>query len=118
MGTENRSFDSPEEHRELDKTSIDILRFGDAEVGRFTFEPSWKWSECIKPAVGTDRCQNDHVGYLTSGRMIVEDADGAQTEISAGMAYRIPPGHDAWIVGDEAAVALEFKSAGDYAVAK
>ena len=112
---ENRSFDDPDESRTPDKTRVDVVRVGDTEVGRFTFEPGWRWSECIKPVVGTDSCQNDHVGYLASGHMGVRHEDGTEVKISPGEAYRILPGHDAWVEGDERIVAFEFKSAGSYA---
>lgn len=114
MSTQSKRFDNPDMSRAPDKTEIAILNFGDAEVGQFTFHPGWKWSECIKPVVGTDTCQSDHVGLLQAGRMTVLDADGTTTELRAGDAYRIPPGHDAWNSGDEPIVTLEFKSAAAY----
>ena len=114
-GVESKSFDKADETRTPAKTKVDIVRIGDAEVGRFTFEPGWKWSECIKPVVGTKSCQNEHVGYLESGSLNVVHDDGTQIEIGAGEAYRIAPGHDAWVVGNDPAVAYEFKSAGSYA---
>lgn len=112
---ENKSFEDADETRTPTKARIEVVHLGGAEVGRLTFEPGWKWSECIKPVVGTDRCENDHVGYLESGRMAVVHGDGPQVEIRAGEAYRIAPGHDAWVVGDQPVVAFEFKSADGYA---
>jgi hypothetical protein len=114
-GIESKSFAKPDETRTPAKTRVDVVHVGGTEVGRFTFEPGWKWSECIKPVVGTERCQNDHVGYLESGRLAVVHEDGTELEISAGEAYRIAPGHDAWVVGNDKAVAYEFKSADSYA---
>ena len=116
-GIETRSFDQPDETRTPDKTRVDVVRIGDTEVGRLTFEAGWRWSECIKPVAGTDSCQNDHVGYLASGRLGVRHEDGTEATISPGEAYRILPGHDAWVDGDERVVAYEFKSAGSYAQA-
>jgi mannose-6-phosphate isomerase-like protein (cupin superfamily) len=117
VGTESKSFEQADEVRTPAKTTIDVLNFGEHEVARYTFEPGWKWSECIKPVVGTDRCEKDHIGYVFSGSLIVEDADGSTREISAGDSYRIPPGHDAWVSGDEPMVSLEWNSPG-YATAK
>jgi uncharacterized cupin superfamily protein len=114
-GVESKNFEQADETRTPAKTKVDVVHVGGTEVGRFTFEPGWKWSECIKPVVGTERCQNDHVGYLESGRMAVVHEDGTQVEISPGEAYRIAPGHDAWVVGDQVVVAYEFKSADTYA---
>jgi hypothetical protein len=116
-GVESKSFSQPDETRTPAKTKVDVVRVGGTEIGRFTFEPGWKWSECIKPVVGTDRCQNEHVGYLETGRLMVAHQDGTEVEIAAGEAYRIAPGHDAWVVGNKGAVAYEFKSADSYAKA-
>jgi hypothetical protein len=114
-GVENKSFAKPDETRTPKKTRVDVVHVGGTEVGRFTFEPGWKWSECIKPVVGTERCQNDHIGYLEAGCLAVAHEDGTEVEINAGEAYRIAPGHDAWVIGSVTAVAYEFKSADTYA---
>jgi len=114
-GIESRSFEKADESRTPAKTRVDIVRIGGTEVGRFTFQPGWKWSECIKPVVGTDSCQNDHVGYMEKGTLTVVHNDGTEVQINAGEAYRIAPGHDAWVVGGETVVAYEFKSAESYA---
>jgi len=112
---DSKRFEQPDETRTPDKTQIEIVHVGGAEVGRFTFAPGWKWSECIKPVAGTETCQLDHVGYVTAGTLAVTHEDGSHAELVAGDAYRISPGHDAWVVGDEPAVLLEFKSAQSYA---
>jgi hypothetical protein len=116
-GIENKSFANADETRTPAKTKVDVVRLGGTEVGRFTFEPGWKWSECIKPVVGGERCQSDHVGYIEKGRLAVVHDDGSEAELTPGDAYRIAPGHDAWVVGDETVVAYEFKSAESYAKA-
>ena len=114
---QSRRFDSPDETRTPPKTRVDVVQLGDTEVGRFTFEPGVEWSECIKPVVGTDSCQSDHVGYLASGRLtvVLDDGSSSSTDLSVGDAYRIPPGHDAWVVGDEPYVSLHFLGAEQYA---
>jgi hypothetical protein len=114
-GIEAKTFEHPDETRAPDKTRVDVVHVGDAEVGRLTFEPGWKWSECIKPVVGTDSCQADHVGYLESGTLHVLHNDGSEESLHAGDVYRIAPGHDAWVEGDETVVGYEFKSAATYA---
>ncbi|TAK69178.1 MAG: cupin [Actinomycetota bacterium] len=114
---DSRSFDKPDETRRPAKSSIDIVRLGDNEVGRFTFEPGWRWSECIKPIVGGEACQVEHVGYVASGRLHVVHDDGSTAQLSAGDAYRISPGHDAWVEGDQPFVGYEFKGAATYAKA-
>jgi hypothetical protein len=114
-GIESKSFEAADETRTPTKTKIDVVHLGGTEVGRFTFQPGWKWSECIKPVVGTESCQSDHVGYMESGRLHVVHEDGSERDITPGEAYRIAPGHDAWVVGNDVVVAFEFKSAETYA---
>lgn len=116
-GIEKKSFDSPDETRTPDKTTVEVLKIGDTTAARFTFQPGWKWSDCIKPAVGTDSCQVRHVGAIISGTLHVVHEDGTEGEAGPGDAYVIEPGHDAWVVGDDPVVALEFesKSASEYA---
>jgi hypothetical protein len=116
-GLQVRGFDSPDETRAPDKTQIDVVRMGGNTAARFTFEPGWKWSECVKPVAGTESCQARHVGVVQSGRIHVSHEDGTEGEIGPGEAYVIEPGHDAWVVGDEAFVGFEFEtqSAEEYA---
>src|SRR3954454_25154713 len=115
-GVQTLDFDSPDETRTPDKTRVDVVRVGDMVAARFAFEPGWKWSECVKPAAGTDSCQTRHFGVAQSGRLVVSHEDSPGVEITAGDAYLIEPAHDAWVVGDEGFVGLEFeaKSATEY----
>lgn len=117
-GVESMSFDAPEETRQFPHGKVELVTVGGARVGRFTFEPGWRWSTDVRPAAGPDRCQNHHVGYALAGRLHVVDAAGIDAEIGVGEAYDIAPGHDAWIVGDETFVGLEFASADQYATPK
>ncbi|MFK0298010.1 cupin domain-containing protein [Brevundimonas sp. NPDC090276] len=112
---ETRSHDSPDELRTPDKTRVEVVRLSDATLGRFSFEPGWKWSECIKPVVKTDSCQLAHIGHVVSGHLTVRMDDGTQKTLSPGTSYAIPPGHDAWVEGDEGFVGIEVLSAGQYA---
>jgi hypothetical protein len=84
---------------------------GTTTVGRFAFEPGWRWSECVKPVAGTESCQARHVGVVHSGRLAIRHNDGTELDIGAGEAYVIEPGHDAWVVGDQGFVAFEFEFA-------
>jgi hypothetical protein len=116
-GIESKDFDSPDEQRTPDKTQVNVVRLGGSTAARFTFEPGWKWSECVKPVAGTDSCQARHLGVVQSGRMHVAHEDGTELELGPGDAYVIEPGHDAWVLGDERFVGFEFESqaAEDYA---
>lgn len=113
-GLSSKSFEAPDETRTPDKTKIEVLRLGGATVARFTFEPGWRWSECVKPVVGTDSCQARHVGAMVSGHLHVVHNDGTEADVGPGDAYVIEPGHDAWVTGDEPSVAFEFESAETY----
>jgi hypothetical protein len=112
-----KSFDQPDEKRTPDKTEVDVVDLGSVKAARLILQPGWRWSECIKPVVGTESCQALHVGIVTSGRIHVAHDDGTEAEVGPGAVYRISPGHDAWVTGDEPFVAYEFESttAGTYA---
>ncbi len=112
-----KSLDSPDEVREFDNGKVDVVKIGETIVGRASFRPGWRWSNDVKPIAGTDSCQSHHVGYVVSGRLKVVHDDGTEAEVEPGSAYDIPPGHDAWVVGDEGIVGLEFdtKTAETYA---
>lgn len=112
---EAKSHDSPDEVREPNKTRVEVVRLSDATLGRFKLEPGWRWSECIKPVVGTESCQVPHVGHVVSGRLTIRMNDGTQKTLAQGMSYTIPPGHDAWVEGSEPFVCIEVMSAEQYA---
>lgn len=114
---EVKSHASPDEVRAPAKTRIEVVQLEGFTIGRFNFEPGWRWSECIKPVAKTDHCQASHVGYAVSGRLTVRMKDGTEKTISAGDSYTIPPGHEAWVEGDQPFVALEVLSAETYAKA-
>ena len=106
----SKSFDQADETRTPDKTKVDVVNFGSQQAARVTFQPGWRWSECIKPVVGTDSCQAHHFGVVTSGQLHVTNADGSEMDLEPGVAYVIEPGHDAWVTGDEPFVGYEFDS--------
>ena len=112
---ESKSHASPDETRTPAKTKVEVVRLEGYTIGRLNLEPGWRWSECIKPVVGTDSCQLSHVGYVESGRMTIKLNDGTEKSIGAGESYTIPPGHDAWVEGNEAVVAIEVLSADQFA---
>ena len=108
---ETKSHDTPDERRSPPKTTVDVVRLEGFTLGRFTMAPGWRWSECVKPVVKTHKCEVSHVGYCVSGRITVELADGSKKQIEPGSSYTIPPGHDAWVEGNESFVAIEVMSA-------
>ena len=117
-GVEVGNFDSPDETRTPDKTTVDVVRMGGVTTARMRLEPGWRWSECVKPVVGTDSCQLRHVGVVHAGRLTVKHDDGTEHTIGQGDAYVIEPGHDAWVEGDEGFVGYEFESSAAEAYAK
>lgn len=111
-----KTFDAPDEKRPFaSRGHLDVLRFGEGIVGRGVFEPGWKWSECVKPLAGTASCETRHEGYVMSGRMRIRMDDGEEREVGPGHVLTIEPGHDAWVVGDEPCVMLDFGGAEHYA---
>jgi quercetin dioxygenase-like cupin family protein len=112
---ETRSLDQPDETRPIDKGKVEVIEIEGRSVMRTTFEPGWRWSECVKPVVGGDSCQVDHFGYCISGHLHVQMDDGSEKDVGPGEAAHIPPGHDAWVVGEEPYVGVDFTGGAEYA---
>ncbi len=110
-----KNLNSPDEVRTPSKTKLEVVKVGDSTVMRAAFDPGWKWSECIKPVAGTPSCQSHHVGYVMSGKMKIKMDDGTEKEIGPGDAVDIPPGHDAWVIGNEQCVMIDFGAGAAYA---
>jgi mannose-6-phosphate isomerase-like protein (cupin superfamily) len=117
MTLQSRNLDNPDEIRKFTHGEMGVVTVAGTVVGRAVFQPGWRWSEDVKPIAGTESCEAAHTGYVVSGRMHVTMDDGAEGDLGSGDAFVIPPGHDAWVVGDEACVALDWSAAEDYAKA-
>ena len=111
MGPEIKYFDNPDEVRTMRFGRGEVVNVGGAEVLRVTLEPGWRWSEHVKPIAGTDWCEAPHFQYLISGRMHVVMRDGTEFEGEPGSVVIVPPGHDAWVVGDETVTAIDWAGA-------
>ena len=114
--TEHKCFDKPDEVREFPNGRAEILNIGGGEVGRFVFQPGWRWSNDVKPIAKTDSCEAPHFQYHVSGRL--GDQHGRRHRVrSPGPATspRCPSGHDGWVVGDEPAVVVDWYGASTYA---
>lgn len=107
-GFEVRNFEAPDETRSPDKTMVANVQVGGVKVGRLTLQPGWRWSECIKPVVGTEWCEAHHLGVMLAGTLRIVHRDGSEGDVHPGEAYNVQPGHDAWVVGDETVVGVEF----------
>ena len=112
---EMKSLNSPDETRNFTNGKAEIVNVGGGAVGKFTFEPGWKWSEHVKPIVGTDLCQQQHFGYQVAGTLHVVLADGTEFDMKPGDVGVIPAGHDSWVVGNEAVVTIDWSGAATYA---
>lgn len=110
-GAEQKSFKNADEVREFPKGRGEIINVGGETIGRYTAEPGWRWTDHIKPAVGTELCEAPHFQYHISGRLGVRMADGTELEIGPGEVSVLPPGHDAWVVGDEPVVVVDWSGA-------
>ena len=102
------NFNRPDENRTLDHGRIELVNLGEESVGRQVLDPGWRWSVHVKPIVGTAYCEFHHRGLLMSGRLHVEMADGTVMEVGPDSVYEIPPGHDAWVIGDEPAISITW----------
>jgi len=110
-----KRFENPDELRDVPKATVEVVNLGDVQAMRGTFEPGWKWSECVRPIAGTDSCEVEHLGYVVSGSMHIRMDDGTEYNVKAGDATSIKPGHDAWVLGEENCVFLDFQGAAIYA---
>lgn len=105
---EFKNLSSPDEGRTMDHGTMERVNLAGATINRATFQPGWKWSTDLGPIMGTGSCQATHNSYIVSGRLHVRMDDGREYELGPGDAVVIPPGHDAWVVGDEACVNIDF----------
>ncbi len=111
------NFGEPDEVRNFPKGHLDLVVIGGATVGRGVFEPGWRWSESVKPIAKTDSCEAAHFQYQISGVMKVLMDDGTELECRAGDVSLLPSGHDAWVVGNEPVIVVDFQGMVDYAKA-
>jgi hypothetical protein len=112
---EAKSFHHPEESRKFEKGRLDLIKVGGGTVGRGRFEPGWKWSTHLKPMVNTQSCMAPHLQYHVSGVLHVVMDDGTERDIGPGEVSSLPPGHDAWVVGNEPVEVIDFQGMVDYA---
>lgn len=110
-----RSLDSPDEKRSFPKGKVDLVTMNGVTFERATLQPGWKWSESVKPITKTKSCEASHIQYQISGRLRVRMDDGIEHEFGPGDVSFLPPGHDAWVVGDEPVVVIEVMGNTHYA---
>jgi mannose-6-phosphate isomerase-like protein (cupin superfamily) len=112
----SRNLDNnPDDERKFTNGKVELANLGDTTIGRITLEPGWKWSNDVKHIVNTDSCQLPHTQYVISGTLRVRMDDGTEEECGPGEALYVPAGHDAWVVGNEPFVAVDFTGMKEYA---
>jgi hypothetical protein len=109
--SQKKSFNAPDETRSLPKIKLEIVNFGDMPITKATFEPGWRWSEHIRSIAGTDSCQVPHFTYVIPGHLRTRMDDGTEFDLGPGDIAITATGHDAWVLGDEPCVGLDFQGA-------
>lgn len=112
---ERKTFDRPDETRSFERGTLDLVDVAGAQIGRLVLEPGWRWSDHVKPIAGTEWCEAPHFQYHVSGTLRIRMADGTELDAVAGDVTALPSGHDAWVVGEEPAVIVDWWGATDYA---
>lgn len=116
MNTMNKkTVSQPDERRTFDKGQVDLVSLGGVTFGRATLQPGWKWSTCVKPLAKTKSCQASHLQYHVSGRLRAVMDNGSEQEFGPGDVALIPPGHDAWVVGNDPVVIIDISGMVNYA---
>lgn len=105
---EARNVDRPDEQRSFEHGDVRLVRLPGATIGRTEFRPGWRWSRDMRPHVDTDSCQMHHIAYVVSGRFHVRMDDGRELDLGPGDAHVVGSGHDAWVVGGEPCVTIDF----------
>lgn len=112
---ERKEFKSPDETRTFEKGKVELIKIGGGAVGRLTLQPGWRWSEHVKPIAKTEWCEAPHFQYHVSGRLHVLMSDSKEFEVGPGEVSALPQGHDAWVVGKEPVVLVDWAGASNYA---
>jgi hypothetical protein len=112
---ELKNFVTPDEVREFPKGRVELVKIGGATIGRAVFEPGWRWATSVQPLAKTKSCEAPHFQYHVSGVLKIRMDDGTELECRAGDVSLLPSGHDAWVVGDEPAVVVDFQGMIEYA---
>jgi hypothetical protein len=112
---EVKTFGKPEEVREFPNGKLELINVGGAAIGRATLQPGWKWSTSVQPIAKTKSCEAPHFQYHVSGILRVRMEDGTELDCRAGDVSLLPSGHDAWVVGNEPVVVVDFQGMVEYA---
>lgn len=111
----HKDFGTPDETREFPRGRLDLLDVAGTEIGRLTLQPGWRWSTDVKPIAGTELCEAPHFQFHVSGVLRIRTADGVEFDAGPGEVTALPAGHDAWVVGDQPVVVVDWWGASNYA---
>ena len=112
---DQKSFATPDETRSFENGVVDLVDIGGSQIGRLTLQPGWRWSDHVRPIAGTDLCEAPHFQYHVQGTLRIRMADGTELDAGPGDVTALPHGHDAWVVGDEPVVVVDWWGASNYA---
>jgi hypothetical protein len=112
--SEQKNFTKPDETREFPNGKAEILNIGGGAVGRLVFKPGWRWSKDVQPLANTKSCEAPHFQYHVSGKLAIRMDDGTEFIAGPGDVTALPSGHDAWVVGDEPVVVIDWWGASNY----
>ena len=115
VGLLRKNLRQPDEVRRFNNGRIEVFELGDAAVGRAVYEPGWRWLNDVQPLVGTASCMVHHQGLVVSGRLRIAMTNGPEMDVGPGDLFEVPPGHDAWVLGDEPWVSVDFTGRRDFA---
>jgi hypothetical protein len=113
--TQHLTFGTPDETRTFDNGRLELLRVGGSDIGRLVLHPGWRWSSDVKPIAGTELCEAPHLQYHIAGTLRIQMADGTTFDGTPGDITSLPAGHDAWVVGDEDVIVVDWYGASEYA---
>ena len=116
--SEHKSFAKPDETREFPNGRAEVLKMGGGAVGKLVLQPGWRWSKDVKPLAKTASCEAPHFQYHVSGQLAVKMDDGTEFVAGPGDVTALPSGHDAWVVGNEPVVVIDWSGASDYGKAR
>ena len=110
-----KRFEVPDETRDFEKGSFEIITIGGMTIGRARYEPGWRWTKHVSPIAGSAFCEVEHVGMVLSGSAAVALKDGTEVKLEVGNFFYVPPvPHDSWVIGDKPYVSLHFLGADQY----
>lgn len=112
MQPQKKRFDEPDKQFHAGRSTVDLVNVGDIDHKRITFDVGWRWSEDVMLQDEKSLCSLTHLFVHISGRLSIKMTDGTQYEFGPGDVSFIPPGHDAWVTGNEPVIVIDHTPTG------